>query len=155
MKVRIRRPVTRFAVANWAPVARTPRVDRWTPMKCFALSLLLASCAVAGASDSRPVLVGGNEDLDACLGSGTLAGAKSGLVSVRAGPGQDYPEVDRLGNGAWVALCDDSGEWSGVVYSTDEHESCGVGTPIRERAPYRGRCKSGWIRSRWITDIAG
>jgi hypothetical protein len=124
-------------------------------MRFLALPLMLSFCMVAAASDSRPVLVGGEVSLDACGGGGKIGGAKSGLISVRAGPGANFAEVDRLRNGVWVSLCDFDKGWHGVVYATAENVDCGVGSPIPKRAPYRGACKSGWIRGKWITDIVG
>ena len=101
--------------------------------------------------------VGGNEDIDACPSLAQVAGAKSGMVSVRAAPDGEAKEVDRLANGAFAYACEEIGEWTGVVYlkGKDMAPDCGVGSTQAERKPYRGRCKSGWVRSKWLTIVAG
>ena len=101
-------------------------------------------------------MVGGNEDIDACPSLAQVSGAKSGMVSVKAGPGADQMEIDRLDNGAFAYACDSKGEWTGVVYRKGEDTpDCQVGSPIAKRTRYRGTCKSGWVRSKWLTVVAG
>jgi hypothetical protein len=122
-----------------------------------ALLALVLLCSSSIAAGPRPVSVGGNEDLDACPSLSQVGGAKSGMISVRAGPGADYAEIDRLDNGQFVYDCDASGEWSGVVYLRGKEMApdCGVASPMTKRAPYLGKCKSGWVRTKWLTVVAG
>ena len=80
-------------------------------------------------------------------------------VEVRRGPGPRFAVVDRLRRGDLVLLCDWSeaeGGWSGVVYGEEEGTDCGgLGSPIAERQPYRGPCRSGWIPTESMEVIAG
>jgi len=125
-------------------------------MKLATILVILAASAASGDVAPRPVMIGSEPDLDACLGIDQVGGAKSGLVSVRAAPDARAAEIDRLANGEYVYGCDASGEWSGVVYlhGKDMAPDCGVSSPA-PHAPYKGRCKSGWVRSKWLTVIAG
>lgn len=126
-------------------------------MKTFLFGLALA---VAAAADGKhvPVLVGGNRDLDACLSSAHVAGVRT-FLAVRGGPGASYPQLDALREGDQVYLCGNASEdsqWVPVVYVPGGGEGdCGVSSPIAIERPYEGRCKSGWVRSRWLKMIAG
>jgi hypothetical protein len=125
-------------------------------MKIYALPLLIAVCCSTSAAKSTQVMVGGEEDLDACSSLSQVGGAKSGFISLRAGPGTAYAETDRLANGQFVFACDTSAEWSGVVYLPGQQApDCGVSSPIAKRGPYKGKCRSGWVRSKWLTVVAG
>ena len=120
------------------------------------LALLVAASAGAATPKPASVTVGGNEDIDACPSLAQVTGAKSGMVSVKAGPAANQEEIDRLPNEQFVYACDAKGEWTGVVYLRGEMTpDCGVASPIARRAPYRGKCKSGWVRSKWLTVVAG
>jgi len=111
------------------------------------------------ASDApqRPVMVGHEEGLDACLSLSQIQGAKSGMVSVRAAPDANAKEIDRLNNGDFVYNgCDESGEWAGVVYTHDkELPDCGVSSPVPKEQAYAGPCRSGWVRRKWVIVVAG
>ena len=111
-----------------------------------------------------PVQVGGgHEDFDACGSVGRIQvpdNANRDFVEVRRGPGRRFSVADRLRAGDEVLLCDRSdadGRWSGVVYSEDREDfDCGgLTSPIAERQPYRGPCRSGWIAVGAIEVIAG
>jgi hypothetical protein len=120
---------------------------------------LFAMLLVALSADAKapvPVMIGAVEDLDACPSLVQVGGAKSGLVSVRSAPSAKAPEVDRLANGDYAYACDASGEWTGVVYlrGKDMTPDCGVSSPAKH-GPYRGPCKSGWVRGKWLGVVAG
>jgi hypothetical protein len=120
---------------------------------------LLATLLLAMATDPVapvPVMIGSEPDLNACPSLAQVGGAKSGLVSVRAAPKGEAKEIDRLANGDYAYVCDTSGEWTGVVYRRGKEMApdCGVASPAK-RGPYRGACKSGWVRSKWLTVVAG
>ena len=121
------------------------------------LSLLLpVGVASAPVPLPVPVQVGGDEDMDACPSLAQVGGAKSGFISVRSGPDASYPEIGRLPNGHYAYTCDESGEWEGIVYgSGKEPVDCGVGSPVVKRIPYAGSCRSGWVRRKWLTVVAG
>ena len=125
---------------------------------CGASALLLASAAAQAAAPAPvPVMVGGNEDVDACSILAQVGGAKTGLVSVKDGPSAGHAEIDRLANAAYVYACEEKGDWTGVVYlkGEDMAPECGVGSNQPRRAAYKGPCKSGWVRSKWLTIVAG
>jgi hypothetical protein len=108
---------------------------------------------------SFAVRVGGEADMDACGGWSRIrkpAGAPAAAVEVRRGPGQQYAVTDRLPDGAEFFSCDSSNGWSGLVYQeSGDDQKCGVSTPIAERQPYPGPCKSGWIPSEFAEVLAG
>ena len=56
-------------------------IERNLPGHRLAVALLLATTAAQAAV---PVMVGGDEDMDACPSLARVGGAKSGLVSVKA-----------------------------------------------------------------------
>jgi hypothetical protein len=110
-------------------------------------------------NSSMPVMVGSDDDIDACASVGEVAGLTpggDGFLAVRSGAGTHYRLVDKLLAGQQVFICDSStdNKWLGVVYSKNG-QNCGVSTPIIPAQPYKGRCKSGWVSSRWIKVIAG
>ena len=121
--------------------------------------LLITATAHASAPSPKPVpvMVGGNGDIDACPSLAQVGGATSGLISVKAGPAAEHAEIDRLANGAFAYACEERGEWTGVVYlkGTDEAPDCGVASNQARRSAYKGPCKSGWVRSKWLTIVAG
>lgn len=100
-----------------------------------------------------PVMVGEVEDLDACLGFGTVKDLKHSLLAVRSGPGSDYPQRDELANGRQVFVCSSSedGVWLGVVYAEPNTEQdCAVSSPLPAPKAYAGPCRSGWVHHRWL-----
>jgi len=124
----------------------------------FTLCVISASL---GASDKTPVLVGGNEDLDACT---TLIGIvndnkPNSTIPVYSSPDDNSSIVAHLKSGAQAMLCDSRGRrWGGVVFGTFDKEGpyeCGVTSPMEPRQAYSGKCKSGWVKSSFIQPLAG
>ena len=125
----------------------------------LVLSSLLAAASAAAAEAERsvPVLVGGNGDLDACLSMAEVSGVRTSLA-VRSGPGVSYPQRDALKQGSHVHVCDGPSNalWTPIVYAPAGSDGdCGVSHPIPAKGPYRGACKTGWVRSRWLSVVAG
>jgi hypothetical protein len=120
------------------------------------LALTLSFAAMAALADvTVPVMVGGTAELDACGGFGEVRGLHSrgdGFLAVRAGPSRKYPLIDRLHNGRKVYFCDKHGEWIGIVYG---EQDCGVSSPLPNKQPYKGPCRSGWAHQNWLVMIAG
>lgn len=117
-----------------------------------AAALLLGTTAALGQSE--PVLVGGGPDVGACGALGEVSGLNpkgDNFLAVRDGPATDYAQLDQLHTGDTVNLCDEFEGWYGVVYGPD----CHVGSPMLERRPYDGPCRSGWVSMRYITVTAG
>lgn len=109
------------------------------------------------AGGTVPVMVGGVAELDACGGRGEVRGLNprgDNFLAVRTGPGSKYPMLDRLYNGNQVYVCDQYGEWIGIVYG-EPMQDCGVSSPVPRRQPYQGPCQSGWAHRNWLVLIAG
>ncbi len=129
-----------------------------------ALALALSLPAEAKAPAARPVMVGGEPHLDACLGAGRIIPLRKGgdgFVAVRAAPSVKARMLDKLKPGRELLLCDDSadGQWVGVVYAEPfggpNVTDCLVASPEARRAPYDGPCQSGWVARRFVTVTAG
>ena len=107
----------------------------------------------------RPVMYGGESQLDACASIGTIAGLTAeseGYLPVRASPHASAAEVARLNSGYVVSQCDSADDWLGIVFDgPDDLNRCGTGTPIAERVAYPGPCRSGWVEKRFVEIVAG
>lgn len=101
----------------------------------------------------EPVLIGEIEDLDACMGYGTVADTDKRFRAVHAGPGTHFAQQDQLDPGQAVHLCSSSDDdaWLGVVYAPKNSDlDCGVSSPVPEPRAYAGPCRSGWVDRRGI-----
>jgi len=125
----------------------------------IAAVLAAAAGAAAQAPSAVPVRVGGSVETDACSGLGKIAGLRTGgdgFLSVRAAPGVRAAERDRLRNGARVTVCQERGDWLGVVYPRGGDDAdCGLSSPRARAANYRGPCRSGWVARRYVRLLAG
>ena len=106
-----------------------------------------------------PIVIGGSFDEDACGGSATVLGLNpegEGFLAVREAP--RGKEVDRLHNGERVLVCNEVGDWMGIVYAGAAGEDpavCNVGTPWPARSIYTGPCYFGWVDRKYLGDFAG
>ena len=72
-------------------------------------------------------------------------------MAVRSGPGASFAVIDSVAAPQSFGSCDSVEDWVGIVYrkESDPHDSTGdcggLTSPIAERRPYRGSCRSGWI----------
>lgn len=120
------------------------------------------SATLAGSPAPVPVMVGNDDELDACGGWGEPAGTAA--LPVRSAPdagGRIVYEI-KPGEGFWI--CDESadGQWTGIVA---EHNpltgdaggdpQCGTGSPLSPRQPYPGPCIAGWVPADAVLLIAG
>jgi len=126
----------------------------------LAILVLFHSSWATADNVATPVVVGGDDNLDACSGLGAVSGLNAkgdGFLAVRSGANVAYPLVDKLTEGREVYICNKSvdGKWLGVVYSHDNGDDCGVTSPVNPARPYKGPCKSGWVNARWIKWLAG
>lgn len=112
---------------------------------------LQAPASAAEPEVAAPVMVGGASDEDACGATGEVA--VSGSLNVRSAPALGAPVIDRLRAKAKVIRCDPRGDWIGIVYPAEL--DCGTGSPIAQREPYAGRCRSGWVHARYVVPYAG
>lgn len=133
-------------------------------IKYLASIICLSICAasLAAEDDSIPIVIGGNDVMDACPSVGAVKGLKikgDGFLSVRSGPGSQFLERDRLLEGALFYMCDEKnsggGTWIGIVYSKKNTSTCGVTSAIEKVSVYKGPCKWGWINSKWVKVVAG
>lgn len=125
----------------------------------FGTVLALAATAVSAQPGSRPVRYGLNgPELDACTPYSEIRGLDrrgDNFVSVRGAPSTRARELDRLGPGRKVWICEEVNGWAGIVYGPRGSTDCAVESPIPRARSYRGPCRSGWVASRYVTPIAG
>ncbi len=141
----------------------------------FALALALASCgeridnsasqdgpaAETGQEQSasvgkRPVEIGfDGPRFDACPGFGRVVNLNpSGdtYLAVRSAPSGSAEEVDRLEAGRGVSMCQQVGDWIGIVYAPEAEDpiSCGTGAPVASVGRYEGPCNQGWVDENYL-----
>lgn len=128
----------------------------------FAAGMMILSFAAAAAKRDVPVIVGVEEELDACGSWAEVSGLNpkgDGFLAVRGGPGSDYRMRDRLREGDTFFVCDVSrdGEWMAIVYPRNGQAAdvCGVSRAVPEAREYRGPCASGWVNAGWVRVLAG
>jgi hypothetical protein len=105
-----------------------------------------------------PILIGGNDEYDACGGTGMIVGLDprgDGFLAVKSGPGLRYKRVDKLFNGEKVYLCSEKDVWLGVVYSKSKEDDCNVMTSWPKKLPYTGPCRSGWVHKDYVEITSG
>ncbi len=134
-------------------------------MKAAGAVVAFVSCSLAAAASAqtRPVMIGGDPNLDACSSFYRVEGLNprgDGFLSVRSAPGVSSPETDRLVNNTYVTVCDRAGDWYGIVYRNrandpNASDGCGVSSPVPRKRAYAGPCRSGWVHRRWVRVIAG
>ena len=118
-------------------------------------SLAISGVALAGAL-AVPVIVGKVPEYDACMSTGAVKGLDphgDGFLAVRAGPGSQYQMIDKLLEGQNVFVCDERGQWLGVVY-TRGNQDCGVTSALNNPTPYPGPCLAGWVHRNFINITA-
>ena len=125
----------------------------------IAAAAVLAAPILALAGEARPVMVGGNDGLDACM---TLAQVNPGLHSITQRVEQS-PDDGNNGPAAYIRtgqqlwICEETDDYYGIVFGRDGNSDadCGVTSPIEVRTPYEGECLSGWIIKAYIDVLAG
>ena len=128
----------------------------------WTLMMLLAAAEPAKLEPGEQLVIVGRdlENLDACPSTGrvtNLGTASDAFLAVRTAPSAKARVKDKVKAGQVLTLCDDSGDWMGVVYSleSDGKVDCGVATPSAYFGAYRGPCRFGWVSSRYVEVIAG
>ena len=108
-----------------------------------------------------PVKVGSDgPQMDACgiyAEVGNFDPSGEDYLSVRDAPDASTKERDRLAEGKGVSICASANGWSGIVYAGEGQDlaECGVGSPVASEQNYTGPCRSGWVSSRYLRQIAG
>ena len=127
----------------------------------FGAGAVLLATAAGAQSGNRPVRVGlGGGDFDGCQVYAEVSGLNprgDNFLSVRAAPGARAAELDRLGPGRRIWLCEVEivPGWTGIVYGPGGSRNCNVESPVQRPRAYRGPCRSGWVSNRYIRPIAG
>jgi hypothetical protein len=157
--------LTILAGCDRTPVMETTIVviDRPVPSQIVKQDSQLKAKMAQQKEKSRIVRVGfGGPNLDACLSDGNVIGLNpigDNFLSVRSSPSIYAREIDRLQTGDQVHMCEttDDGAWQGVVYQVGGNlaAECGASSPVSRIQPYSGRCKSGWVSSKYIKLFAG
>ncbi|ANU07974.1 hypothetical protein A6F65_01677 [Paraurantiacibacter namhicola] len=109
---------------------------------------------------TRPVRVGQDgPDMDACGSYAEVAERPTGeqnFAMVLAAPQEGATPLERLSAGLGVSVCEQEGDYVGVVYSREtDLGSCRVGSPVAEEQDYAGPCRSGWIEAKYLRMMAG
>jgi hypothetical protein len=133
--------------------------------------LLLIAAALAALTTASianrlalPVIVGGEQDYDACGSSGTVEGLNphgDGFLAVKAGPGLNFERIDKLYNGMQVYICGEQGDWFAIVYSRTGSWSarCNVyamaeGNALHRAVPFRMGAPPLGRLARWMNCLA-
>lgn len=134
-------------------------MSRYISTAVIVMALAMGAAGAAVAQGAQPVRIGGDAKFDACGSLGQVSGLKrhgDNFLSVRTGPATEAREVDRLRQKTMLNICEESGDWLGIVYSpAGQTVDCGVSSPVATRVAYRGPCRSGWVHKRFVTNIAG
>jgi hypothetical protein len=108
----------------------------------------------------RPVQIGfDGPRFDACPGYGLVTNLPDGgaALPVRSAPTRMAEQIDGLDEGQGVSMCQQVGDWIGVVYAPagSENMRCGTGSPVSSVREYEGPCNSGWVDENFIKLVAG
>jgi hypothetical protein len=128
-------------------------------MKTLLILAVLAATVLPAAAQNVPIMAGGNLEPSPCGSSATIR--VNTFVSVRTGPGVRYPETDRVFDAQQVIICDEHGDWYGVVYIRGKDlesnvDACfGADNLWNKRRPYTGPCQHGWITKHYLANLAG
>jgi hypothetical protein len=96
----------------------------------------------------------------ACGAAGTTRNlAPDDRLPVRTAPFDTSADSGTIPAGARFFICSRSHDqrWLGVVYEEAGTMSpaCGVSRPVASRRGYEGPCRSGWVSSAFVKQIAG
>jgi hypothetical protein len=96
----------------------------------------------------------------ACGAAGTTRNlAPDDRLPVRTAPFDTSADSGTIPAGARFFICSRSHDqrWLGVVYEESGALSpaCGVSRPVASRRGYEGPCRSGWVSSAFVKQIAG
>ena len=129
-------------------------------MRHILFAIFISSLAVLPAcradTETQAVKVGQEAGFDACSGVGRVAinSADGGDIDLKDAPSNDAKITDTLQDGDVLWLCEEKGEWFGVVVD-ESAVDCGVSSPVSAPMDYKGPCKSGWVIGKNVVPIAG
>jgi hypothetical protein len=107
--------------------------------------------AAAGAGPTRPVMMGGDAELDLCSSTAQVKAGRTAVI--REAPDAGAREIERLPAGTNLRICDAElmtgapTDWAGVTYERPGAggQGCNLGRPSAERVPVPAGCRSGWV----------
>jgi len=117
----------------------------------------------AASPDAVSVRVGElGPSFNACTLAGTtrrLDAARGERLPVRVAPFEAANESGAIAAGSRFFICTRSHDqrWLGIVYDGGGElaSGCNVSRPVSARQPYEGPCRSGWVASAFVKQIAG
>ena len=117
----------------------------------------------ASQPSAVPVRVGElGPNFNACNLAGTtrsLDAAAGDRLEVKAAPFEAAAETGAVAAGTRFFICTRSHDqrWLGIIYEEAGTLSaaCEVSRPVASRRPYEGPCRSGWVSSAFVKQIAG
>lgn len=130
----------------------------------FAQDLTAERTEPASAQSAAvPVRIGEfGPNFNACNAAGTSRNpdpASGDRLLVRAAPFDTAAETGAVPAGARFFICSRSHDqrWLGIVYDDAGAlaPACGVSRPVFSRRGYEGPCRSGWVSSAFVRQIAG
>lgn len=104
-----------------------------------------------------PIIMEGGTGLDPC-GNGYVKGLDpqgDGWLAVKSAPNIKAKRIDKIYNGQEVYVCEQRGDWIGIVYTTRRTADCNTMSPWTATLPYTGPCRSGWAHRKYIDAYAG
>lgn len=112
-----------------------------------------------GGAGVRPVMLSSEAgDLDPCalaMINDPPTGPEQGAVMVFGAATTDLDMVDTLMHTDKVWVCETSGDMHGIVYPPDGEMDCQLSSPVSGSKPYRGPCRTGWVKQEWVQITAG
>lgn len=126
----------------------------------LAAALALPHAARAdepGVLPETPVMMLGGHDTDPC-GNGHVSSAPGegdSDLTVHSAPEANAAGIGALYKGQVLYVCQEKGDWLGIVYTDDSKKNCNTTTPWKETAPYTGPCSSGWVERKYVEITAG
>lgn len=128
-----------------------------------AVAVALTAAPVGAERRAMPVWSGTLPPPESVMGNDCNHAVVSGLrgdrrLRVRSGPGPGYPATGSLRAGTRIFVCNEASrgrenaghEWLGVAFAGAGRPCTGAtanGLDIRRSV----RCRTGWVRSEWVT----
>ena len=125
----------------------------------FTAALCLASTPAMAQiqyGESVPVQIDSTNKLDACSLEQVSNVGDDSSAMVFTGPSSDYDVVDYVADGDLVWVCQSDDDMLGIVYAPAGSDiDCELANPLDFAVNYSGPCNTGWIKSEWVSIVAG
>ena len=112
-----------------------------------------SNASAAAAGPARPVMMGGDPELDLCSSTAQVKAGRTAVV--RDAPNAGAREIERLPAGTVLRICDFElmtgapSDWAGVAYRRGGAEAPGCdlgGRAPADKVPVPAACPSGWVQ---------